>query len=121
MICLLVMYNKGYASSSLNLLRSALNLFSSPNNDFANNIFISRLFSLFYKKRPRIVNYIVYWPVEKVLRFLKSWHPVDQLSMKKLTINSIAITTSDRRQTLHLMNKKKIHIPDNSISFIISN
>ena len=103
-------------------VRSALNFFSSPSKDFANDIFITRLFSLFYKRRPRIAKYIVYWPVEKVLRSLKSWHPVYQLSLKQLTIKTldlIAITTLDRGQTLHLMNIKKMYISDTV--FLITN
>ena len=35
------MYNKDYASSTLNFMRSALKKISSPSNDFANAIFIS--------------------------------------------------------------------------------
>ena len=51
--------------------------------------------------------YIAYWSAEKVLRSLKSWHPVDRLSLIQLTIKTLsltAITTSGRGQTLHLMN-----------------
>ena len=39
---LLDMYNKSNASRSSKLMRSALNFLSSPSNDFANDIFISR-------------------------------------------------------------------------------
>ena len=56
--------------------------------------------------------------------FLKSWHPVDQLSLKQLTIKtlaSIAITTSDSGQTLHSINTKQMLMSDASISFFITN
>ena len=78
----------------------------------------------FYKKKLRIAKHIVYWKVEKVLRFFKSWHLVDQLSLKQLTMKTlalIAITTSERGQTLYLMNIKKMHISDNRFSFIMTN
>ena len=54
LICdsLLGMHNKGYASSSLNLMHSALNFFSSPSNYLANDIFSSWLINFIYKKRP---------------------------------------------------------------------
>ena len=59
-----------------------------------------------------------------MLGYLKSWHPVDQLSLKQLIIKTLAlivITTSDRSQTLHLMNIKKMHISDTSIPFTVTN
>ena len=98
----------------LELIRSALNFFfSSPSNDFVNDFFISQLLLFFfYKKRPQIARYIVYWSVEKVLRLLKSWHPVDQLSLKQLTIKALTLTaiiTSDRGHAIHSMNIKKMH------------
>ena len=78
------------------------------------------LFIFFFtKKRPRIAEYIVCWPVEKVFHFLK--YPVDQLSLKRMTIKTlalIAITTSDRGQTLNLMNIKRVHISDTIISYM---
>ena len=125
MTFLLDMYSKGYASSSLNLMRSTLNLFfSASSNDFANDILIFWLFSFFYKKRPQIAQYTFYWPVEIFLHFLKSWHPVDQLSLKQLIVKTlvlIAIPTSDRGETLNLKNDKKMYISDAGISFIITN
>ena len=48
----------------------------------------------------------------------------NQLSLKQLTIKTLAliyIKTSDRGQTLMLMNKKKMHTSDESISFVITN
>ena len=92
----LEMYDKSYASSSLNWMPSKLNFFSSPSNDFANDILISRLFSYFYKKRPWIANYIVHWPVETVFRFLKPFHPVNQLSLKQWTIKYLALIQGRR-------------------------
>ena len=73
---------------------------------------------------PQIAKNIVYSPVKKVLCFLKSWHSVDQLYLKQLTIKTLAlnaIITSDREQTLYLMNIKKMHLYDDSISFVITN
>ena len=50
-------------------------------------------------------------------------NPVYQLSLEQLSIKTLALIarrTSDRGQTLHIMNIKKMHISDNSISFIIT-
>ena len=75
-------------------------------------LFLNYYYYFFYKKRPQIARYIVYWSVEKVLRLLKSWHPVDQLSLKQLTIKALTLTaiiTSDRGHAIHSMNIKKMH------------
>ena len=96
--------------------------FSLASNDFVNDILISRLFSLLYKKRPKIVvKLIFYWQVEIFSALSEILAPVYHLSQEQLTIKtfaSIAITTSDREQTLHLMNIEKILISDTSILFI---
>ena len=69
LICdfLVDMYNKG--ERSLNSMRSPLNFFHRLAMIL---LMILYYFYLFYKKRPRIAKYIVYWPVVKFLRFLKS-------------------------------------------------
>ena len=88
-------------------------------------IFLFLNYLVYFTKRGlELTSTLFYWPIEKVLHFLKSWHPADQFSLKQLTIKTlalIAITTSDRGQTLHSKNIKKMHISYNSISFIISN
>ena len=119
---LLYLFNEGYASSSLNSARSALSFFSNSEN-LASDPHISRLFKYFYRERPRKAKYITHWPVSQVLNFLKSWHPPSSISLKKLTLKTlalIAISSSDRGQTLHLLNINKVHLSPNKLSFVIT-
>ena len=65
----------------------------------------------------------MYWPVSQLLDFLKIWHPISSLSLKQLTIKTlalIALSSSDRGQTLHMLDINKIHFSEKELSFIIT-
>jgi hypothetical protein len=60
--------------------------------------------------------------VAQLLNYLAEWHPISDLSLKSLTLKTvalIALTSSDRGQTLHLLNIEKTTICDDGLSFII--
>jgi len=87
-----------------------------------NNIFVSRLFKFFYKERPLRAWYTSFWPVNKLLEFLKSWYPIQNLSLKQLTLKTvalIALSSSDRGQTIHLASINNMVISDEKIQFVI--
>jgi len=86
------------------------------------NSIVSRLFKFFYIKRPLLSRYVIYWPVAQVLNFLAEWHPIADLTLKQLTLKTvalIALASSDRGQTLHLMNIEHTALTDRGITFII--
>ena len=61
--------------------------------------------------------------MEKLLSFLKSWHPIVDLNLKQLTIKTVALlalATSDRGQTLNLLRIDKMHISDSKITFVVT-
>ena len=113
----------GLSSSSINSARSAIAFFNGDDPNLSNNVYISRLFKFFYRERPRTPKYIVFWPVSKLLDLLASWHPSDSLDLKKLTLKTvalIALTSSDRGQTLHALSTDKTHLDDSGISFVVT-
>lgn len=116
------LFHNGASSSSLNSARSSLSFFFSYDLQIKDDITIGRLFQFFYKQRPQRARYFTYWPVEKLLNCLKKLHPPNSLSMKNLTIKTlalIALTSSDRGQTIHMMDVEKTTINNNEICFII--
>ena len=118
---MLYLFKSGLSSNSLNSARSSISFFSC-NPSLADDPSIQRLFRSFYRKRPIRARYIVYWPVSKVLKFLKNWHPISSLSLKQLTLKTIALialSSSDRGQTLHLMDIERTHISNDGIEFVI--
>jgi hypothetical protein len=113
---------KGLHSSSINVARSALSFFLCNTINLTENPIVARLFKYFYLHRPLKAKYFTYWPVTQLLNYLSDLHPIRTLNMKQLTLKTlalIALTSSDRGQTLHLMNIENTTISKEGISFII--
>ena len=110
------MFNLGVRSGSLNTIRSALSFFTQNSSlDLGHNPLVARCFKSFYRIRPEFPRYMVTWDVGKVLRFLAAWHPPEDLTLKQLTLKTvtlIALTASDRAQTIHSMDIDNLHFDD---------
>ena len=103
-------------------MRSAINFFTLSVLDLENSVVIKKLFKFFYQQRPLRPRYSTFWPVEQLLNFLKSWFPLDDLSLKNLTLKTIALialTSSDRGQTLHKATIHNMKISPTKIEFVI--
>ena len=110
---LIHLFKLGISSGSLNSIRSALSFFTQNSSlDLGNHPMVARCFKSFYKMRPNFPRYVVTWDVGIVLRFLASWHPPEELSLKQLTLKTvtlIALTASDRAQTIHCIDIDHMH------------
>lgn len=119
---LLSRFNEGASTSSVNSIRSSINFFTLSFLDLENSIFIKKLFKFFFRSNPLKPRYSSFWPVNKLLDFLKTWSPIDDLSLKCLTLKTIALmalTSSDRGQTLHLASLDNMEILPDKIQFVI--
>ena len=109
--------------SSLNAARSAISFFLQYDlPDLGYDVSITRLFQYFYKSRPSFPRYIVTWDVGKVLKLLASWHPSASLDMKRLTLKTVtlvALTSSDRAQTLHALSVEHVHVSAHGLEFVV--
>ena len=86
------------------------------------NDHVSRLFKYFWKQRPSLPRYLVSWDVGKLINFLKSWHPIQSLTLEQLTLKVIALialTSSDRAQTLEKINIENSTLTEDAIMFPI--
>ena len=86
------------------------------------DIRVKRLFRFFWKRRPRFPRYLVTWEIGKVLRILATWHPIEKLPIKELTLKTVflvAVTSSDRGQTLEKIDIENGEITDDGIYFPI--
>ena len=106
----------------LNSVRSAISFFTQHSSlNLGTDITVSRLFRYFYRERPMLPRYLITWDVGKLLNFLAQWHPANTLSLKHLTLKTvalIALTSSDRAQTLHLLNVENLHAtPSGDLEF----
>ena len=123
LICsyLIYLFKEGHQVSFINTARSALSFFLS-HLDIGEVPRIKRLFRFFWKRRPVFPRYLVTWDIKKVLRFLITWHPISSLSYKQLTLKTlmlVAITSSDRAQTLEAIDIEYSEINDEGIYFPI--
>ena len=112
-----------FSGEALNAVRSAISFFLKLDlPDLGSHTAITRLFSTFYKLRPSFPRYIVTWDVGKVLNFLAKWHPPSSLSLKQLTLKTvtlIALTSSDRAQTIHAMKVDRFSATPECLEFVI--
>ena len=101
------MFDTGLSASTLSFIRSSIHFFLKESHlILITDKNISRLLKYFEKVRPTVIRYAVTWDVNKVLKFLSSWFPHNNLSLKQLTLKTcmlIALSSSDRAQTIHSM------------------
>ena len=119
---LLKLFNENFSYSSLNSVRSGLSFFLSHKFDLGSNAYISRLFKYFFKVRPSLPRYLVTWDVNKLLVFLKTWHPIAELTLEQLTLKTVtlvAVTSSDRAATLECIDIEHSALTDSAILFPI--
>ena len=115
-------FKSGYSTNYVNSIKCAINFFTLNQLDLENNIFIKRLFKYFYQEKPVRARYLNFWPVHKLLSLLSSWYPISSLSLKSLTLKTIALialSSSDRGQTLHMASTNSMVISDDKIQFVI--
>ena len=102
------MFDTGLCASTLSFIRSSISFFIKESHlrNIVEDEDISRSLKYFEKARPTVPRYCVTWDVNKVLTFLSSWFPHKNLSLKQLTLKTcmlIALSSSDRAQTIHSM------------------
>ena len=120
---LIFLFKRGFACSYLNAARSSFSFFSLDKLSLGQNVIICRLFRYFYLQRPLRQRYVTFWPVYSLLNHLKEWYPIENLSMKQLTLKCVsllALTSSDRGQSIHLTNINQMHVSDGHIKFVIN-
>ena len=106
------------------MARSAISYFLCDFFKLSEDVFVKRLFRYFYVERPLKARYVTFWPVSKLLELLSSWHPLENLDLRKLTLKTVALISltssgSDRGQSVHLANVKNTVVKDDSIEFVI--
>ena len=119
---MIYLFKAKYSYSALNVARSALSFFLSHKFSLGSNDHVQRLFKYFWKLRPSLPRYLVSWDVWKLLSFLKTWHPIKDLSLEQLTLKTlalVAITSSDRAQTLESIDIEQNHMTEDEILFPI--
>jgi len=88
------LYDSGSSYSAINTAWSALSatveLADSPHS-VGEHPLVRRFVRATYQSRPPLPRYQTIWDVSKVLNFLKTWSPVNKLSLKLLTLKLVML------------------------------
>lgn len=103
-----VQFHSGKSYSILNTYRSAISSIHNfvDGSAIGKHALVSRFFKGLATLKPSLPRYQMTWDVNQVLLFLESWWPLDGLSLKTLTLRTVAlvaITSAQRSQTIQLL------------------
>lgn len=104
----MTLFNDGLSYSSLNTARSALSSIL-PLIDgipFGKHPLVIRFLKGVFESRPAMPRYTAVWDVNQVLDYLKTLSPVNEISLKSLTLKLtmlLALVTAQRGQSLLLL------------------
>ena len=95
-------------STAINTARAALSAVIHPPEGctFVNHPLVVRFLKGVFTARPARLRYLEVWDVSVVLKYLKTLHPPEQLSLKGLTLKMtmlIALLSGQRCQTIHAL------------------
>ena len=119
---LMYLYNQGLSYSTINTARSALSsiLNISGSYHFGSHPLVTRFLKGIYETRKPQPKYKTIWDVATVLTYLKTLWPLEQLSLKDLTIKLVILlllVTGQRGQSIHLLNLDGMSMSSQSCSF----
>ena len=117
------LFESGVGYSAINTARSALSsiLILPDNTTFGSHPLASRLLKGVFELRPALPKYQSIWGITVVLNLLGSWN-IQNISLKHLTLKLtmlLALTTSQRVQTLQVLNISNMTMRVNECVFVI--
>ena len=117
------LFKNGLSYSALNTARSAVSNIDSvsPNHTpVGKHFLVCRYLKGVFNKLKPVPKYNNIWPVDTVLDFLSLFWPLDQISLKELTLKLvmlIALTTGQRCQTLTFLDTSEQYMLRNEECF----
>ena len=119
------LYASGLSYSTVNTYRSAISMTHLPIDGVpvGSHYLIKRLMKGIFNKRPPVPRYVISWPVEKVLRYLKIMPGYDQISLKLLTWKTailIALVSADRGDAIAALSTEYMIKDSEGYHFLVS-
>ena len=119
------LYASGLSYSTVNTYRSAISMTHLPIDGIpvGSHYLIKRLMKGIFNKRPPVPRYVISWPVEKVLRYLKIMPGYDQISLKLLTWKTailIALVSADRGDAIAALSTEYMIKDSEGYHFLVS-
>ena len=119
------LYKSGIGYSAINTARSALSaIVNLPDKSpVGQHPLVRRFLKGVFQSRPTTPRYNTTWDVNIVLDYLKSLFPVNDITLKHLTLKVVMLTilvTGQRSQTIHLMDIKNMQVLQDRYIFTIA-
>ena len=119
---LMSLYSKGLSYSTINTARSALSTILNIQGctTFGSHPLVIRFLKGIFEKRKPQPKYDTIWDASKVLNFLGTLWPVQELTLKDLTLKLLMLlllVTGQRGQSIHLLNPEGMNLTESSCRF----
>ena len=117
-------FKNGKSYSCVNTHKCAIiqTLGSIGHLNFDKSVIIARFMKGVFNVRLPLPRYSVTWDVGKIIQYMSSLFPLDELSLKMLTLKLVALlalSTAQRAQTLVNLHLNKMIMKTNQITFYI--
>ena len=122
---LLNVYDQGRTYSTVNTYRSAIatTIHAVTGRDLGSNHLVSRFMKGIYVSKPPLPRYSSTWDVSKVTDYMKTLTPLENLSLKELSLKLATLTalsTAQRGQTLQALSIDQMKIEPNQVVFNVT-
>ena len=112
---LMELFEAGLGYSAVNTAKSAVSsfIYLISNVQIGKNIQVKQFMKGIFNRKPVLPKYNCTWNVELVIKLLKSWTPIKDISLKYLTFKLVmllALTTGQRMQSLFLMDIRNLEL-----------
>lgn len=109
------LFETGLGYSAINTAKSAVSsfIYIVSKVQIGKDVLIKQFMKGIFNKKPALPKYNVTWDVETVIKLLKSWSPVKNISLKLLTFKLVmllALTTGQRMQSLFLIDIRNLEL-----------
>ena len=115
------LYKQGLSYSTINTARSALSaILNVGEHTFGSHPFVARFFKGLYEINKPEPKYKYIWDVNTVLKHLKTIEPLEQISLKELTLKLVMLlllATGQRGQSIYLLSLEGMAMRANSCTF----
>ena len=115
----------GVGYSGVNTARSAIStiLVISDSATFGTHPLVKRFLKGVFEQKSSLPRYETIWDVSQVLNHLRSYPPVEDISLKKLTFKVVmllALLTGQRTQTIHCLDVNHMDMSDKKCIFYLT-
>lgn len=112
---LMNLFENGLGYSAINTAKSAVSsfIYLVSKVQLGKDILVKQFMKGVFNKKPALPKYNYTWDVQTVIKLLKSWSPVKELSLKLLTFKLVmllALTTGQRMQSLFLLDTRNLEL-----------